>query len=69
MVKNGIQLTKSVSQKNLEATYLVALVSVIIVGIFLLSVLFQVFAKSPRLFYEVTSKTRTIAVKKDRSHE
>lgn len=61
--------TGTVAQKNLEATYLVALVSVIIVGIFLLSVLLQVFAKSPRLFYEVTSKTRTIAVKKDRSHE
>src|SRR5699024_7785523 len=61
--------TGTVSEKFLPQTLLVALVVVLIVLIYLIHIFVGLFMKNPRLIYEKISKTRTIAVKKDRSNE
>lgn len=61
--------TGTVSEKFLPQTLLVALVLVLIVLIYLIHIFVGLFMKNPRLIYEKISKTRTIAVKKDRSNE
>lgn len=61
--------TGTVSEKDLPQTLLVVGVSVAIVAVYLLHLLVSLFFRNPRLIYEKISKTRTIAVKKDRTHE